>query len=363
MSEAPELQQIDRTYVRWRGKKLVYFAGCDYFRLASHPKVLQAVKEGLDVCGLNVSASRRTTGNHELYGMLEVALAKFFGTKNAILTANGYVTNLAVAQGLAGEIERVFIDERAHACLQDAAQLLGAPITSFAHRSPGSLLTKWRDAGKPTRCLVMTDGMFSHDGSVAPLKDYQAVLPKEALLLVDDAHAAGVLGEKGRGSVEHWGLTRSRVIQTGTLSKAFGVYGGFILAPAKWHELILRKSRLLVGNTPMPLPLVKGCLAAVAERKKDSSMAVRLMANIRWLRGRLKEAGITLPTDESPIIAVVPKTSAEAEKLKNALLRAGVYPPFIQYPGGPASGYFRLAISSEHTREQLERLVKGLTAR
>jgi len=166
-----ELQQIDRTYVRNRGKKLIYFAGCDYFRLASHPKVLRAVKEGLDKYGLNVAASRRTTGNHVLYGKLEAALAKFFGTKQAILTSNGYLTNLAVAQGLAGEVQHVFIDERAHACLQDAAQLLGCPVTVFWHRSPGSLLTKWRDAVRPKRCLVMTDGMFAHDGSLAPLKD------------------------------------------------------------------------------------------------------------------------------------------------------------------------------------------------
>ncbi len=360
MLMSDELQQIDRTYVRYRGKKLSYFAGCDYFRLASHPKVLRAVKEGLDKYGLNVAASRRTTGNHVLYGKLEGVLAKFFGVKDAMLTSNGYLTNLAVAQGLTGKIQHVFIDERAHACLQDAAQLLGCPVTVFWHRSPGSLLTKWRDAGRPKRCLVMTDGVFAHDGSLAPLKDYLAVLPKDALLLVDDAHAAGISGAKGRGSVEHWKLSRSRVIQTATLSKAFGVYGGVIFAPTKWHELILAKSRLLVGNTPLPLPLVNGCLVAIAERAKDTGLRKRLFAKIQWVRKQLHLAGVVLPEDASPILPIIPKSKTEAEKLKKALLKAGIYPPFIQYPGGPESGYFRFAISSEHTQEQLQKLVKAL---
>ncbi|HEY1173622.1 MAG TPA: pyridoxal phosphate-dependent aminotransferase family protein [Verrucomicrobiae bacterium] len=355
-----ELQQVDRTYVCWKGKKLIYFAGCDYFRLASHPKVLRAVKEGVSKYGVNVAASRRTTGNHALYGKLEGALAKFFGVKEAVLTSNGYLTNLAVAQGLEGEVQRVFLDELAHASLKDAAQLMGVPITVFAHRSPGSLLTKWRDAGSPQRCLVMTDGMFAHDGSLAPLKDYLTILPEESVVLVDDAHAAGVLGTKGRGSVEHCKVSRNRVIQTVTLSKAFGVYGGAILAPAKWHELILTKSRLLVGNTPMPLPLVNGCLAAIAERARDAGLRKRLFANIRWLRKALHLAGVALSENESPIFPVMPKSEAEAEILRKKLLEEGIYPPFIHYPGGPKNGYFRFAISSEHTPAQLQKLVKAL---
>lgn len=355
-----ELQQIDRTYVKYKGKKLIYFAGCDYFRLASHPKVLKAVKDAVDQYGLNVAASRRTTGNHALYGKLETAIAKFFGVKQAILTSNGYATNLAVAQGLIGEVVHVFIDERAHACLQDAAQMIGCRVMSFAHRSPGSLLTKWRDAGQPEACLLMTDGMFAHDGSLAPLKDYLSVLPASAMLLVDDAHAAGVFGSKGRGSAEHWKVPRSRVIQTITLSKAFGAYGGAILAPLKWHERIEAKSRLLVGNTPLPLPLANGALAAIHERKRDGKLREKLFGNIRWVRKQLQAVGVETPENLSPILPVLPKSPEETDRLKKELLKQGIYPPFIQYPGGPVNGYFRLAISSEHTQEQLGRLVKAL---
>lgn len=355
-----KLQQVDRTYVVHKGKKLIYFAGCDYFRLASHPKVLRAVESGLSKYGLNVSASRRTTGNHVLYGKLEAALVKFFGVKHVILTPNGYVTNLAVSQALANEFEHAFIDEKAHACLVDAARLLNCPVSVFSHRAPGSLLRKWRDAGNPRHCLVMTDGVFAHDGSLAPLKDYLELLSKETMLLVDDAHAAGVFGENGRGSVEHWRIPRKRVIQTATLSKAFGVYGGVILAPLAWHKKVEVQSRLLVGSTPLPLPLVNGGLAAVKELQRDEGLRKRLLANIKWVRKELKAARIPLPENPSPIVPIVPKSPAAAEALKKGLLKAGIYPSYIQYPGGPENGYFRFALSSEHTADQLQKLVETL---
>jgi 7-keto-8-aminopelargonate synthetase-like enzyme len=117
---------------------------------------------------------------------------------------------------------------------------------------------------------------------------------------------------------------------------------------------------LLVGNTPLPLPLVNGCLAAIDERAKDAGLRKRLFANIQWLRKELLMAGVALPEDASPIFPILPKSKSEAEKLKKALLKAEIYPPFIQYPGGPESGYFRFAISSEHTREQLQKLVNAL---
>src|SRR6185436_19832805 len=135
---AEPLQQIDRTYVLHRGRRLSYFAGCDYFRLSSHPEVLRALRDGLDRFGLNVSASRKTTGNHALYGQLEHKLAEFFGVEAAVLVSNGYMTNLAVAQALAGEFTHALIDERSHGCLFDAAKLLDCSLLSFKHRDPAS---------------------------------------------------------------------------------------------------------------------------------------------------------------------------------------------------------------------------------
>ena len=133
---SPPLQQTDRTYFFFRGRKLSYFGGCDYFRLTSHPAVLRAVRDGLNQFGLNVAASRKTTGNHRLYEELERKLARLFTAERAVFVSNGYLTNLVVAQALAGEFTHALVDARAHASLQDAAALLGCPVIRFAHRDP-----------------------------------------------------------------------------------------------------------------------------------------------------------------------------------------------------------------------------------
>ena len=182
------LQQIDRTFVRVGRRKLSYFAGCDYFRLASHPKVLRAMQDGAKKFGLNVAASRLTTGHHALYEKLETALAQFFASESAVLVSNGYVTNLVVAQALAGSFSHVFLDEKAHASLVDAAIFFDCPILKFKHRDTTDLAHRVDRIGKNTKPILLADGIFSHDGSLSPLKSYLELLPKNAFLLVDDAH-------------------------------------------------------------------------------------------------------------------------------------------------------------------------------
>ncbi|HSH93697.1 MAG TPA: hypothetical protein VK968_06095, partial [Roseimicrobium sp.] len=165
MPPFPEpLQQTDRTYVLHRGRRYIYFGGCDYFRLASHPKVLAAAESGLRQYGLNVSASRRTTGNHILYDQLEEALCDFFGIDAALLVSNGYATGQTAAQGLKGLFGRAYVDGRAHGCIADAATALACPVTSFDHSNGAALkrLISNRQTAKPA--LVLTDGAFAYDG-------------------------------------------------------------------------------------------------------------------------------------------------------------------------------------------------------
>ena len=169
---AEPLQQLDRVCVIHRGRKLAYFAGCDYFRLASHPEVVRAVREGIEQFGLNVAASRKTTGNHALYEKLERALARFFAVDSAVLVSNGYMTNLAVAQALTGEFTHALIDERAHASLFDAAKFLDCPLIPFAHREAAAAARAARNCGQSAKILLLTDGLFSHSGEVAPLADW-----------------------------------------------------------------------------------------------------------------------------------------------------------------------------------------------
>lgn len=359
--EPEPLQQVNRTHVLFRGRKLLYFSGCDYFRLSSDPEVQAALVSGLRRCGLSVAASRLTSGNHRLYRQLETALARFFGAKDALLVSSGYMTNLVVAQALAGTFSHALLDEKCHGSLKDAAAMLEVPVVQFRHRDPSDLERAVRRCGPECRLILLTDGMFSQDGSVAPLRHYLNILPPDAVILVDDAHGAGVLGRHGQGSLEHNELKRSQVIQTITLSKAFGVYGGAILSDARLRKKILIRSRMFIGATPLPLPLASAALRSVQALQRNESFRFKLLENARYLRSLLEDANVMVSEPPGPILAVYPKRPDNARKFRSALLAWGIYPPFIRYPGGPPAGYFRFVVSSEHTRQQLNLLAEVLT--
>lgn len=357
------LQQIDRTFVLHRGRRLSYFAGCDYFRMASHPAVLAALCEGVGKFGLNVSASRRTTGNHALYEELEHALAKFFGVEAALLLSTGYSTNLAVAQTLAGDFTHVLADERAHLSLLDAGRMLDRqPEGTFHHRDAEAAASAARRCGKSAKILLLTDGLFSHSGQVAPLADYLRLLPRNTTLIVDDAHGGGTIGQTGRGTAQFLGVPTRRIIQTITLSKAFGVYGGAVLGSRKLCGQIAAVSRIFVGNTPLPLPLANAALTSLKILGADPSLRRRLALNTSRVKGALAEAGLTLPHGPGSIVPIIPRHARERATLERRLLAAEIHPPFIRYPGGNTDGYFRFVISSEHTTAQLDALLTALTA-
>lgn len=358
---AEPLQQVDRTHVLYRGRKLAYFAGCDYFRLSSDPAVMRAVHDGLERFGLNVAASRKTTGNHRLFTKLEEELAHFFEAEAAVLVSNGYLTNLVVAQALAGEFTHVLIDERAHGCLFDASSLMQVPVLRFPHRDSEAAAKTAQRLGRSARLILFTDGLYSHSGEVAPLDEYLRVLPKSAKILVDDAHGSGILGTHGRGTAEHLAVPTERLIRTVTLSKAFGAYGGAIVGPQKLRDQIIARSRVFAGNTPLPLPLAAAGLVGLKRVRRDGALRQRLARNTSQTKAALREAGLPVSNGPGPIVALVPRNAAEANHLRRRLLKAGVHPPLINYLGGPADAYFRFVISSEHTDAQLRALIQALT--
>jgi len=350
------LQQIDRTYVLFRGRKLVYFGGCDYFRLSRHPEIDRALREGLQRYGLNPAASRFTTGNHPVYEKLEVALKKFFAVESATLTSSGYATNLAVAQALSGEFTHALFDEKAHASLRDAIAYLNCPARSFPHSNPAELKRVIGRLPRNKKILLLTDGLFAHSGKLAPLREYLDLLPGGSLLLVDDAHGAGTMGKHGRGSCEVLGIDVAQVVQTISFSKAFGVYGGAILGPREIRSKIIRKSGLARGNTPLPLPLGHAMLLALSLLRRDGSLRRRLLANIERLHSQLN--GEAAPPAASPIIPIACSGLRETKKLWNRLLAAGIHAPLIAYGSQPS--YFRFALSSEHEPRQIDALAAVL---
>jgi 8-amino-7-oxononanoate synthase len=360
MSEPFPIELVDRTHVRWRGRKMLFFGGCDYLGLAWHPAVRRALSEGVQRGVLNVAASRLTTGNDPLYGELERELARFFGMETALLVSTGYATNLVVAQALSGRFTHALLDERAHVSLADAALWLGCPVWKFRHRNVRDFARVLGRCGRRARPVVLTDGMFAHDGGVAPLRAYQEMLPAGGWLLVDDAHGAGVVGEGGRGSVAASGLRGERVILCVTLSKAFGAYGGAVLGPAWVRRAILDNSHLFAGSTPLPLPWVRAGLAALRLVRSDPGLHQRLRGNVAWLRQSLRISGFCPPETPGPIVPLVFRDPRRTAALERALARNNIHPSLIRYPGAPADGYFRFVISAVHTRAQLQRLARVL---
>jgi 8-amino-7-oxononanoate synthase len=361
MTALEPLQQLGGSRIRWRGRELIYFSGCDYFRLAEHPVVLKAAADGVKKFGLNVAASRLTTGHHKIYGELEEQLAKFFDAEDALLVSNGYLTGMVVAQALAGDFSHVLLDERAHPALLEAAEQLDCPVLKFKHRAMEDFRRAVARCGRGARPVVLTDGMFAHDGSVAPLRMYLKVLPRDGMILVDDAHGAGVLGKRGQGTLEFEGVNRRQIIQCGTLSKAFGVFGGVILGTRVLRERIFAQSRAFIGSTPLPLPLANAALQSLKILKtRGIHLRKNLNKNADYLKSALRRANVKFAETPGPIVQLLTKDHSEIQALKKQLLSAGIYPPLVKYPGGGADGYFRFAVSSGHSRAQLDKLIEAL---
>jgi 7-keto-8-aminopelargonate synthetase-like enzyme len=278
-----------------------------------------------------------------------------------LLVPTGYLSNLVVAQTLAGDFSHALVDERAHASLQDAARLLECPILHFSHRNQENLANCIHRCGPGAKLILLTDGLFAHDGSVAPLQAYAKVLPNDALMWVDDAHGAGVLGTTGKGSLEHAGIGRERVIQTITLSKAFGTYGGAVLCTAQFRRRILQRSALFTGSTPLPLPLANAAITAVGLLRKDPGVRDRLRKNVSRFKGGLRAVGLSSPETPGPIVGLVPPDPKSARSLGRLLLQADVYAASILYSSASSRPYFRFAISSEHSARQLDQLQHALS--
>jgi 7-keto-8-aminopelargonate synthetase-like enzyme len=359
MKEPESLQQAGRTCVFFKKRKFSYFAGCDYFRLSSHPEIMRAVTAGLEKYGLNVAASRVTTGNHALYRELEAALARFFAAPAALLVSNGYASNAVAAQTLRNDFSHVVIDAKAHVSLRDASRLFSGKVLEFKTRDPADLRRILAAAGRNIKPILLTDGVFTYEGEVAPLREYLKILGPHGRILLDDAHGAGVIGHTGRGTQEFAGVSRERIIQTVTLSKAFGVYGGAILCSRALRDKMIAGSAMFAGSTPLPLPLANAALRAIHLLKKDRSFLRRLNHNVEYIKTALRAAGLPVPLTPVPVIAVKPVNSTQAAALRRSLISRGVFPSFIKYPGGPAGGYLRIVISSEHSKRQLDDLLAG----
>ncbi len=335
------------------GRRLISFSCNDYLGLSSHPALAGAAHEAIAAFGVGAGASRLITGNHPLYEALESRLARLKGTAAACVFGSGYLANTGIVPALVGRGDVVLIDEFAHACLWAGARLSGAEVMKFLHNDAGHLraLMAGRRAGY-RRAMVLTDGVFSMDGDLAPLVELGRVAAEyDAWLMSDDAHGIGVVGN-GRGSTFAGGFAADVPLQMGTLSKAIGCYGGYLCASEPVIDLIKNRARTLVYSTGLPPPVVAAAIAALDLIEADPVWAALPLRKAKAFTAR---AG--LPEAASPIVPVVigaPDAALAAARLLEAegFLVAAIRPPTV--PDGTAR--LRLAFTALHDDADVERL-------
>jgi 7-keto-8-aminopelargonate synthetase-like enzyme len=363
MPLAPELRFVDRTKVVRDGKTYVFFGGTDYHRMGSHPEVLRAFQEAADTEGLDCAGSRLTTGNYALLVQLERKTAEFLGRDEAACCSGGYLSNTVALEAVREDFQRFFISASAHASVVTPAEALPRERL-HPFKDPEDLARELKRRLRPgEKPLVLTDGVVSGSGVIPPLAAYwEAVREMDGKLLVDDSHGLGVVGPTGRGSTEETGLPPRAFILSGTYSKGFGVFGGLVAGDRGLLEKVIRRSRAFVGATPMPPPVTAAVLRGMEILRSHPELITGL--RLRTLRMRERMAALGFPTIASPapIFSVTYGDEARNRRLGGILERDGIFPTFINYPGCPPGGHFRFTLSSAHTDEEVERLIRAIAA-
>lgn len=346
------------------GRERDYFSGTGYLGLHNHPLVLDAAVRAIQRYGMATGTSRGGYGEHPLYDALEAEARAFFDAERVLYYPSGYMSGVILAQGLSEQYERIFIDDSSHYSLWDGARAAGKPVEAFHHLDAGALseaLRRSLRAGE--RPMLLSDGVFPISGEIAPLTAYQDVLSayEGAWMCLDDAHASGVLGTHGRGTLEYFGVDSPRAAAGHTLSKGIGGYGGLIAGPAELLGSLERCSRVGVGASPPPL-LVAAASRKALELARDDGLRARLRDNVARARRGMRAAGWELD-DESPvpIICLQARNGVDLARLKEALFERDLCVAHVtRYSSTPAGGALRVAIFASHTAEQIDRLVDAL---
>jgi 7-keto-8-aminopelargonate synthetase-like enzyme len=362
MTLGPVLKFVDRDYVLFGGKKLLYLGGIDYHRMSNDPTILKAVADAAFEYGLNPTGSRTTTGNHPLYLELERKVAEFFESEASVVFPSGYLGNIILLQAIAEEYGIFLLDRISHSSVVDAARQSGKKMVFFDHLDAQDLNRKLEEHMKAHgRPLILTDGVFPARGEIPPLEQYAEVVREyDGKILIDDAHAMAVVGKTGKGSWEAKGVHRDLIYQTGTLSKGFGVFGGIIPGKRELISEIQKKSLAFVGATGLPLPLAAGAIKSVGHMISHRQTIVDLQERALELKDRFRQLGFDLPQSPAPILSITFYDEEKNKRLYGILIRNEIYPPFINYPGAPPGGHFRFIITSITTDEQVNLLFETI---
>jgi 8-amino-7-oxononanoate synthase len=344
------------------GREYLSFCSNDYLGLANHPDVVAAFHRGLDQYGAGSGAAHLVTGHTRAHHELEEELACFVRRPRALLFSTGYMANLGAIAALVGRGDRVFEDYTNHASLLDGARLSGARLVRYRHTDAGDLERRLSTAAD-SEYLVATDGVFSMDGDMAPVRELAEVAQRHAAwLMVDDAHGLGVTGPQGRGSVAAAGLDSSQVpVLVGTLGKAFGTFGAFVAGSDELIETLIQQARTWIYTTASPAAVAVATRAALRRVVEDEWRRMHLRELVAGFRAGAAQLGLALCDSPTPIQPLIVGEAGTAMRLSAALHEQGILITAIRPPTvADGTARLRITFSAAHTREQVDRLLDAL---
>ena len=353
------IRTIDSPMDAWvtiDGRRLLNFCANNYLGLANHPRIRQAAQKGIETYGVGPGAVRSIAGTTSLHVQLEQALATFKNAEACVTFQSGFTANLATIPALVGPEDLIFSDELNHASIIDGSRLSRAEVVRYAHNDVDDLRAKIAGRGEYKRRLIITDGVFSMDGDIAPLDKITEVAEEFGIMLmVDDAHGEGVLGHGGRGIVDHFGLHGRVDVEVGTLSKAFGVVGGLVAGKAIIIEWLRQRGRPFLFSSAMTAPDAAACIEAVKILSESTELIDRLWSNAELFREEMKAMGFDTGLSRTPIVPVMLGEAALAQQFSRRLFEEGVFAMSIAYPT-VAKGKARIRVmnSAAHNHSDIE---------
>ena len=338
------------------GRRVLNFCANNYLGLANHPQLKEAAKHAIDQYGIGPGAVRTIAGTMRLHVQLEERLAQFKGVEACITLQSGFAANLATIPALVGRGDVIFSDQLNHASIIDGCRLSRAQIVAYEHNDVDDLRRKIAATTEYGRRLIITDGVFSMDGDIAPLPDlYEVAREYNILLMVDDAHGEGVLGRGGRGIVDHFGLHGKVDIEVGTMSKAFGVMGGIVAGRQVIIDWLRQRGRPFLFSSAMTVPDVAACLEAVDMLEASDELVQRLWANAAFFKRELASLGFDIGHSETPIVPVMLGEAPLAQQFSRRLFEEGVFAMAIGFPTVPqGKARIRVMNTAAHSQDDLE---------
>jgi len=344
-------------HARFDGREVINLSSNNYLGLTTHPKLREAALRAVESLGVGSGSVRTIAGTMDLHMELERRIAAFKKTEAAVVFQSGFTANAGTVAAILGKEDLILSDELNHASIIDGARLSRATIRVFPHRDVAALEKLLEETSGVKRRLVITDGVFSMDGDIAPMREIAAAARAHgAIMMVDDAHASGVLGRAGRGTVDHFDLHGQVDIQVGTLSKAIGVLGGYVCGSHTLIEYLYHRARPFLFSTSHPPAVAAACLAAFDVLENEPERIQRLWSNTKRFKEGLKRLGFDTGTSETPITPIIVGDADLAMKFSDRLFERGLFAQGIGFPT-VAKGRARLRtiVTATHTEEELDR--------